>query len=290
MATDFRPRTIGVLIDDTISLYRANWRTILKISGIVMLPAAVTYSIISIFYLRAVAEWFVSFVGSAALSSGGPPQLDPAITIIAAISSVAALAYQVAGVFLAATLYANAGVLLEGAKPPLRSMLKAGAVAFLPLLIVDFAVRWAAGIAGALSLYVGGLVVAVLFAVAGPVVVIEGVIGAAFKRSLSLVRGNFWRVALFAAGAYFISTQFESALASPVVLREVIFGAQQQSVLTAQLAWGWKVFDGVLQGVAIAIVVPFLDLAFLQCYLDLRSREEGMDLVVRARALTDAAR
>ena len=55
-----------------------------------------------------------------------------------------------------------------------------------------------------------------------------------------------------------------------------------------EIAWGWKVFDGLVQGLAISVVLPFSASVSLLTYLDLRARDEGMDLVIRARELLTA--
>jgi hypothetical protein len=259
MARDFKPRGVGVVLDDAIALYRANWRALLTLTLLVLAPVSIAYSITSTFYVRAFAEFFGALITSTA-SRATPPTADPAISVIALI----------------------------GRTLTVREMLKAGLPAFVPLFVVELVVSLVVGILGPFTLYVGSAVAGVLLAMAGPVVVIEGGIGSAFARSYSLVRKHFWRVALLVTGAYLISTQFEAALASPVVVREIVFGAQNMSVLTSKIAWNWKVFDGTLQGLAMALVLPFLQLTFLLGYLDLRAREEGMDLVIRARALRDA--
>jgi hypothetical protein len=288
MARDFRPRGIGVVLDDAIALYRANWRALLTLTLLVLAPVSIAYSITSTFYLRAIFESFGEVVTGAAASSATPPQLDPAIPVFAVIVSSVGALWWLVRVYFTATIFANAGPLLEGRTLTVRAMLKAGLPAFVPLFVIELVVSFIVGAAGIPTLYIGSAVAGVLLAMAGPVVVIEGGIGAALGRSYALVKRHFWRVALLVSGAYVISTQFESALASPVVVREIIFGAQNMSVLTSRIAWGWKVFDGTLQGVAMALVLPFLQLCFLLCYLDLRAREEGMDLVIRARALREA--
>lgn len=290
MTRDHSPRGIGALLDDAIALYRANWKSMLALTGIVLAPISIAYAITSTFYLRAFAEYFGPVI-NAAVRGGVPavPQPDAAIPVIGTIMSATSLLWWAARVYFTATLFANAPGLLAGETPTLREMLRAGATAFLPLFAVEMLVNMAVGFVGIFTLYIGSAVVGVLMAVAGPAVVIEGGVTQAFSRSYALVKHHFWRVATIAAGAYIVSTQFESALAAPVVVREIVFGAQNMSVLTSRIAWGWKVFDGTLQGLAMALVLPFLQTVFLLCYLDLRAREEGMDLIVRARALREPA-
>lgn len=288
MSGDYGPRGVGALLDDAIALYRANWRPLLTLTGVLLVPISIAYAIASTFYLRAFAEFFGPAINAAIKGGAVPtPRMDPAIPVIGTVMSAVSLLWWAARVYFTATLFANAPALLERSAPPVREMMKRGAAFFFPLVAVEWLVSMIVGFAGVFTLYIGSGVAAVLLAVAGPVVVLEGGIGPAFSRSYALVRHHFWRVAVIVAGAYLVSTQFESALAAPVVVREIIFGAQNMSVLTSRIAWGWKVFDGVLQGTAMALVLPFLQTTFLMCYLDLRAREEGMDLVMRARALRE---
>jgi hypothetical protein len=292
MARDFRPRGIGAILDEAIAVIRANWRTLLAVTGIAVLPVAMAYSILSTFYTRALFETIGAIARSAGLG-GQPPAPDPMMAVVSTVASAMGLVYLLARVYFSSTLYAAAGPLMEGRPPAARQMLKAGWRGFFPLLVVEMVAGMAAYL-GALVTFpllgVGGAVVAVLLSMAGPVVVIEGNIGQAFARSWRLVRPHFWRVLVLVVGAYLVATQFESALLTPVVLREVVFGIRQQSVLTSQLAWGWKLADGALQGFATAVALPFMQLAVLLCYLDLRAREEGMDLIIRARAILHPVR
>lgn len=292
MARDFHPRGIGAILDEAIAVIRANWRTLFAVTGIAVLAPAMAYTILSSFYTRAVFEAFGALMRSAG-AGGAPSPLDPMVMVISTLASAMGLVYWLARIYFASTLYAAAGPLVEGHPPAARQMLKAGWRGFFPLLVVDVVVTMAAYLAALVTfplLGVGGAIVGVLLSMVGPVVVIEGNIGQAFARSWRLVRPHFWRVLVLVVGAYLVAMQFESALATPVVVREVIFGAQQQSALTSQLAWGWKLFDGALQGLAIAVALPFMQLAVLLCYLDLRAREEGMDLIIRSRAILHAAR
>jgi len=130
-----------------------------------------------------------------------------------------------------------------------------------------------------------GLVAFVMLSLAAPAVVVERSITGALGRSYRLVRRHFWRMLLITIAAGLLAAQFESALAAPTLVRSIITGVQSPSSLVGQLAWGWKVFDGLSQGVAMALVLPFTTVLSLLTYFDLRARDEGMDLIVRAREL-----
>lgn len=283
-AHDFAPRTIGELLDDAIALVISNWRTVLPVAAVVVLPVAAAYSVVASFYIRSVFE-FVSLSSSMiAAGTAGPTSADTTMLVTAGLLQVLGLLFTVSKGAFDASLYANSPALLEHRAVPLRRALTIGLKVMVPVVVVQFIASLVSGFAGWFSLGIGTLVLATLWSVAYPVVVLEGGIGNAFTRSYRLVRGHFWRVLLITIAIGLLGAQFESALAAPTILREIFAGVTSPSTF-GHIAWGWKVFDGLAQGVAIALVVPFTASATLLNYLDLRARDEGMDLIVRARGL-----
>lgn len=281
---DFAPRRIGELLDDAIALVITNRRTLVPVAAVVVLPVAAAYSVASSFYLRSFIEFMRlswSMIGS---GSAVPPSPDQTMLVTAGLLQGLGLLYTLSASVFNATVYANSSSLLERRDVHLREALVIGFKVFVPLVIVQFIVSTIAGLAGAFSLGIGSLVLFTLWAVAYPVVVLEGGIGNALARSYRLVKGHFWRVLLVTVAIGLLAGQFESALATPTIIRELVSGVTNPAMI-GQVGWGWKVFDGVAQGVAIALVLPFSACATLLNYLDLRARDEGMDLIVRARGL-----
>jgi len=311
-AHDFAPRRIGELLDDAISVVIANWRTVVPVSAAVVLPVAAAYSVVASFYLRSFLELIGA--GSAAFTGTAPSSNEVTLLITASLLQVLSLLYTVSKVTFDSSLYASAGDLLEHHRLPLKEIVRRGLASFLPLLAVQFLaglIAGAAGLAAGLVIavlafllalaapiagafgfvfaelvgLVVGLMAFVLLSLAAPAVVIEKSITGALGRSYRLVRRHFWRVLLITVAAGMLAAQFESALAAPTLVRSIITGVQSPSSLIGQLAWGWKVFDGLSQGVAMALVLPFTTVLSLLTYFDLRARDEGMDLIVRAREL-----
>jgi hypothetical protein len=315
MKHDFAPRRIGEILDDAISLVRANWKTVLPISAVVLLPAAAAYSVVASFYIRSFLELFGSEFGAAA--SGATVSPSVSLIVIAVLMQALGLVYLLAKALFDSTLFSTSAHLLERRRVPLLEALRAGMKGFLRLVVVQLTAGVCAGAAAAvvgivlgilalvasaissvaavvgiavayLAAGIAYLIVTVLLAVSYPIVVIEGGIGQAISRSMRLVRRHFWRVLLILVAVGLVGAQFESALAIPTLIREIVTGVQDPSALLGQLAWGWKVFDGLAQGIAIALVLPFTSSVTLLTYLDLRARDEGMDLLVRARELLPA--
>jgi len=313
---DFAPRRVAELLDDAISLVKGDWRSVLGASAIVVLPAAAAYSIVASFYLRSIIQLFgMDYLSGSMTNAQSGPAAPMMITIIA-MQGLSAV-YALAKALFDATLYSSSAEVLEGQRLPVKTMLGRGLRSLVPVVVVEILVYMLvlvlgvallaagvfasiafvaaspqAGIIGVLGAYaIAGIVIGVvgtLLSLSVPIVVIEGGIGTAMKRSFSLVRRHFWRVAFILVAIGALSAQFESALAAPTLIRELIGGVGQPAALLKEIAWGWKVFDGLMQGLAIAVVLPFSTSAMLLLYLDLRARDEGMDLLVRARALTPA--
>jgi hypothetical protein len=311
-AYDFAPRRVGELLDDAIVVVIANWRTIVPVAAVVVLPVAAAYSVVASFYLRSFLE--IIGAGSAAFAGSAPSANQVTLLVTASLLQGLGLLYSLAKVVFDSSLYSSAGELLQRRRLPLKQILRTGLSSVLPLIAVQFligAVSGAAGLAaglvvgivafvlliaspivGAVGVVVAelvgvtaALVVFVLLSLAAPAVVMEKDIVRSLGRSFRMVRRHFWRVLLIIVAAGLVGAQFESALAAPTLVRSIITGVQSPSALIGQLAWGWKVFDGLAQGAAMALVLPFTTVVSLLTYFDIRARDEGMDLIVRAREL-----
>jgi hypothetical protein len=311
-AYDFAPRRVGELLDDAIVVVIANWRTIVPVAAVVVLPVAAAYSVVASFYLRSFLE--IIGAGSAAFAGSAPSANQVTLLVTASLLQGLGLLYSLAKVVFDSSLYSSAGELLQRRRLPLKQILRTGLSSVLPLIAVQFligAVSGAAGLAaglvvgivafvlliaspivGAVGVVVAelvgvtaALVVFVLLSLAAPAVVMEKDIVRSLGRSFRMVRRHFWRVLLIIVAAGLVGAQFESALAAPTLVRSIITGVQSPSALIGPLAWGWKVFDGLAQGAAMALVLPFTTVVSLLTYFDIRARDEGMDLIVRAREL-----
>jgi hypothetical protein len=287
---DLSPRDVGRVLDDAIAAYRANLKAIASAALLAVFPVALIYSVAQVFYYRGMLD-MVSLIGA---NPNATPQPGPEMLAIYALSGSAGLAYVAAQVLFRGALYRSGAKLFEGGEIGWRELLRGGLATFLPLAGVYFLNSFAVALAGGLSLLalgIGGAVAAAFFAVAGPAVVVErtGVIDA-FKRSAVLVRRNFWRVATLFAALALVLWQLESALASPIIIRDVVLAMRSPGRIFPAVPVYWKFLEGVIQAVAVVIVMPIADLAWFRCYMDLRSRNEGMDLLARAHDLTPGAR
>jgi hypothetical protein len=84
---------------------------------------------------------------------------------------------------------------------------------------------------------------------------------------------------------FVLSSQIEGALASPIVLRSIVSTLQDPASLATQVPVAWRVFEGLVTAASMVLVLPFVELTWFVCYLDLRARNEGLDLLMRAQEL-----
>ncbi|MDO8916136.1 MAG: hypothetical protein Q7W16_08660 [Coriobacteriia bacterium] len=290
---DLSPRSVGRLLDDAIAIYRANFRSIVTVAAITVFPLALIYGVSQTLYLRGLTDMFARLAGAPTGSVAGP-EPDATMLIGYVLTAAMSLGYMLARVYFQSTLLRAGSALLEGRPPGTRQMLKDGVAVALPVfgvtMLVSLAVSTAAGVT-LLLLGAGGAVVAAYLAVSVPVAAIEGAgVIDALKRSFVLVRGNVWRVVLVTLGMLVLSSQIEGALASPIIVRDIVLGMQNPTTVVTQLPLAWKVAEGFLQAGAAVLVLPFIELTWLCCYLDLRARNEGLDLLVRAQDLTAGSR
>lgn len=291
-AHDLAPRDIGRILDDALSLYGANWRSILKLAGAVVFPVALVYTVATVFVARAAAE--VTTTLAASVTSGSTPTAFASLSAAYALAGVGGTLYLVGQLLFTGSLYAQGDKLLRGEPFGVKTALTGGLPRLVMLVLTAILVSMASGAAALVSLLalgLGGLAVAVLLYLAIPPVVVEQLdaIGA-IRRSWHLVRPQFRRTLLMMLAATIIAAQMEYALISPSAIRQVVMLATSPDSLKQTFSLGWTVFDGLMQGAAITLVLPFTELVVFLYYLDLRSRNEGMDLLIRARDLAPGPR
>ncbi len=287
---DVRPRNIGTVLDDALALFRASYRQLLYVSAIAVFPVALLSGLAQDFYLRG----FTELAGSAAATSGATPP-DAFLATMAASYLVMAAAGQVlvlGRAYLASSVLTAAPGMLYAPAESGKAVLKGGLRRFGWYLLTTYAVNLLIGVAVVASFFVlgaGGLAVWVAFSLAGVIAVVENANPiVAVKRSVALVKGNVWRVIGYLLLVAALTAAFQGALGSPVIIRQILAGAQNPDAIFQPLSIPWKVAEGLALGLAITLPAAFTPLALFSLYLDLRSRNEGMDIIMRARELTPA--
>lgn len=278
---DFGPRGIGRVIDDAIAAYRAGFRTLAVPAACLLLPTGLFLGLAQSFYLQTVSR-SASLAGTdvfayvSALS--GPYGILAGVT---SLRSVIALYYF-------ACVLAAAPEIIARRHVRLGAFLGAGLRRLPAVLLTGVAVGLLTSL-GTLALIVPGIMLGVYLSMAEPVSGVENVwLDRSLTRSFGLVRGHFWRTVGFFAATFVIVSSIESAITSVVTVQAFVqqFTGGMQGGLPSL---GWQLFAGVLTGVAQALTLPLMYVAWLYYYLDLRARREGMDLLSRAYALVPRA-
>jgi hypothetical protein len=123
---------------------------------------------------------------------------------------------------------------------------------------------------GLIALFVGAIVVAVMLAVAIPVLMVEDIRGfKACRRSWDLIRKNGWRTfgVLFVAGIF---TGLITVIAS--LIAEGANGLAEDQINL------WIVVTQLLGGIAYLFAAPFSAVVTVVIYYDVRIRKEGFDI------------
>ena len=250
-----------------------------------LFPAALLVGVAQVFYTRGLFEVLPKvFSGSTGIDE--LTRLQTWTLLSNAVSPV----YLLATYYIASCVLGVAPALLAGGRPTVRSVLKGGWSRFGWLLLTGLVVQTAAGV-GSMFFVIPGLYLYARLSVARVASVVEGApIDRAITRSWALTRGMVWRSLGFAAGLGLLALTLQSAVDSPAVIRQIVSSVTNPDALFQTVAPGWKTLEGVLSAAAVALVYPFSELAWYFYYLDLRSRREGMDLVISARELVGRSR
>ncbi len=283
---DVRPKNVGIVLDEALALFRGNAKPLLVAASFTVLPAALLMGLGQDFYYRGLFESTVS-------GTGPSDVLIASMLISYMVIYVASLILWFGKAYLDSSVLSSAAEMLHqpvaGAKP----LLKGGLSRFGWYLLVQFMVSTLVSIAMFASFFVlglGGLVLYVYLSMTAVIIVVERAsLPDSFRRSFELVKGNFWRVFGYLVLVWFLMAAFQGALGSPVIIRQIVVTAQNPEAIYQPVSLVWKVLEGLTLGLALALPAPFAPLATFALYLDLRARNEGMDLVIRAREIRDAA-
>ncbi|GAB4276707.1 MAG: hypothetical protein Kow0056_07430 [Coriobacteriia bacterium] len=324
------PRDIGRILDDTLVLYRENFRSIFLAALALLFPVALLGSISGgATYALGLGQLFSS------LSAGTVPQSVTGAAPAAAVAVLQAVYYAMVParfavtVWLTASIHASTPSWMAGRKQTPRDFLRAAKERGLHLAVVRFLlgifqtvilyvfafgailvavpivtlmsvvgptgaiIGLALGIVVALAAFVGYAAIIGRFLLWEPIVVLEdGNIGRGISRSLALTRGFTWRTAGYFLGVLMVSSAFRAAVHAPavmVMLRWIAPMVQDFSGVVANTPISVVAVMGVSAAVAEVFAMPFERACWTQYYLDMRSRREGMDLLIEARELASEA-
>ena len=325
MRFDLAPRDIGRLADDAILLYRANFRPVMQGALAVLLPAALLSSVAGTVYNTIFLGDILNTLDPDTMlyGYGRTQEAVWALLLLQAVAYLAVPVSFIANVWIASSVFRSVPEWLGGGAQTMREFLGSGRHRFLPLVGVELLVALIGGAAAIpaamvylLGAFVGvaltfagvvgaiiGVGVMVIAAVAafllwvvimarfqawGPASVTEGTgVGAAFSRTMELMKGRSRRTVWYWFTVWMVGSALRALVAAPAAILPLI---QEAGAVEGAIPIGITVALGVSTAVAEALVRPLERTAWSRYYLDLRSRAEGMDLVLRARELAAATR
>jgi hypothetical protein len=250
-----REMGIGELLDASIKVYRQNWKPLMLVVAIVIVP----FALVEGFATRVPED--VAF----------DQATFDRVTIFALVFGVVRFAFVqpfLTGAMARATysLYLGEGI-------DVRRVYRTALLLLLPILWVSFLA--ALGVAvGLILLIVPGVIAAVRFAFGSTVIVVEGLRGTeALARTWRLAKGKFWRI---------LGTLFLANLLAGVAAAILTLPTSAAIIPLGPEAWPLQAFGA---SVAAVITTPFTTLVTVLLYFDLRIRKEGFDLAVMAQEL-----
>jgi hypothetical protein len=266
-----RPLGVGELLDAAIKIYRSRARTLLAAVAVPVVPVVIFTVLVS---ASAGSEPTVDPVTGQLSADGG----DVLVYVLGAL--VGSFAIVVATMVATAACFRSISGAYVGDDPDWRESLRFGFSRFWSVLGVTI-LSTLATVVGLVVCIVGVLWPMTVFAVAMPVLLLEGTSAPrALGRSRELVQGMGWRTLGVVLLGTVLANVFQAMLAAP--LAAVMF-ADVGVVVEA-------IVNGVVSIVSTVAVTPFTAALTMALYVDLRVRKEGFDLYLWAHRLgTDAS-
>jgi hypothetical protein len=295
MTLDLRPLTLGELLDRSFSLYRRHFAlfvglmavpsvfTLLIGVSVQLLPEMTKRQIVSetapnpammaiFFALGTIGFVFLMFAyWIAYMVTLGATTVAVSELYVGRTATIASAFGQIRGQIGRLLLL----LLLVGLRVlGIFLLLTIGVVAF--AVVAAFADRTFAVIVSTLGILASMLLCtlfALRYALSVPALVLERVkAGDAIRRSIGLIRGNFWRTAVLAIFAMVITYAAMALFQGPFLVAAVMAGPESSATIWLNVAGA---VTGAIGG---AICGPLMIIALALLYYDLRIRKEGLDL------------
>lgn len=267
-APDLSARSVGGLLDETVTIYFRHFWRFAKLAALVHLPAG----IVSVLFLEMLRE---------------PEVVDaPALVLEAFVGTFGAVFLYGAAVTAVGQHYVTGNIGLRSCYR--RAWLKVLSLAVIATVAALFALLPPVAtflqdkpsiVGAAIPVLIGAFVLVIYWSLAVQVVVIESYRPVdALRRSTSLIKGSWWRICGFTVIVGLIATGLRVVAMIPFMLIAAAFGVEQTSEA------GHRILS--LGGVVVGIfVLPVLFIAGTLVYYDVRIRKEQFDLTVLRREM-----
>jgi len=261
MVSELRPRGIGEILDSAVALYRARFTRLARVAVFVVVPVQVLSALV---LLSAQPDRFtLNVTGTVS------PQYDSSSFAVqlAAVVVVAVVGVLSTALIVAVCTRIVADAYIERGSETLDAV-RAVRPRVLGIIGTSLIVLVSEGI-GFLFCFVGALVPLTFFAVALPVLILEGVgVSAAIGRSVTLAKAHVMHVLGLVVTAQLLAAIVNGALSEGVslVLRT---GGSTVAVVIGQ---------GIANTISAVLTTPFIATATVVLYFDLRIRDEAFDI------------
>ena len=264
-----RPLSLGEILDVSIKICVAHWRTLLKAVLVVVVPVQIVGTIVN-------ADYTVQSFDFSTSSTQTPDETFEQLNQYLGGLAIAGV-LQVLAVLLAtaACLRAIAQAYL-GEQTDWRGSLSY-ALRLAPSLLLLTLLYGLGVVLGLLLLIMPGVWLYVAWALATPALLVEGMRGRrALGRSFGLVKGRWWRTfGVLVVG--FILATIVSTVVQAVFLVGIFLGEDNNALVL--------VLSAIAGTVGLAISTPFQAALLTVVYFDLRVRKEGFDLELLAQEI-----
>lgn len=261
MVPELRPRGIGEILDSAVGLYRARFTRLAPVAAAVVVPVQALSALV---LLSAQPDRF-----SFSITGSVTPQYDTNsfATQLAAVVVVALVGVMSTAVIVAVCTHIVADAYIGGSAEA-RAAARAVRPRFFAIVGVSLLVLVSEGI-GLAACFIGVTVPLTLFAVAIPVLILEGVgVGAALGRSVTLTKTHIFHVLGLVLTVQLLVSVLNLALVSGVSLL----------TRTSDSIVGAVIGQSIASTVAGILTTPFVATAIVALYFDLRIRDEGFDV------------
>jgi hypothetical protein len=267
-APTLRPLTFGEVLDTSFNLFKRNFKTVLAISAIVMVPLAVLGALATAGLapndFSVLEDPNLSFEEAmgfilplyGAMGAGLLPQLLGQILVQAATTRVYSENYQ--GVALG---------LGDGMRSGLRR---------LPAMIGLTIIQTVATFIGLIFCLAPGIWLWTIWTVSPATLMAEGRGPfAALRRSAALVKGYFWRTLGLIVVANLLVGMISMVITLPIQLAGTVGSLGNPE---AVFSGGYLAIQTLVSGLVTVVTMPFVAAVVVAIYYDLRVRKEAYDL------------
>ena len=264
-----RPLSLGEILDVSIKIFLAHWRTLIKAVLVVVVPVQIVGTVVNADYTldstdfgtgaeqtpEETLDQFNQYLGGLAIAS--------VLQLLAVLLATAACFRAIAQAYL-------------GEQTDWRSSLRF-ALRLTPSLLLITLLYLLGIMLGTLLFILPGVWLYIAWAFAMPALLVEGLRGGkALGRSFGLVKGRWWRTfGVIVVG--FILAAIVSTVVQGAFLIGIVVGADDDALVL--------LFSALAGIVGLTISTPFQAALLTVLYFDLRVRKEGFDLELLAREI-----